>query len=81
LKWPGVFKPGDICELSGAMEYYMNRHMSEGDKSEQIRKIKENYDWEKVATATRGVYERVLNPGWVASAPSYADAELAAVGS
>lgn len=55
------FKTGDIQELTGKIDNFINNPLSEEEKSRQISATAEQYNWEKISDMTLLVYNKVIN--------------------
>ena len=54
------FRVGNIETLHNKLKEYAGRQFSEKEKSEQIKRIAENYNWVTIAHKTLAVYNKVL---------------------
>lgn len=54
------FKVGDIKDLSGKIQKFINESMPQEERKSQLEMVKSMYDWEKIADQTYKVYEDVL---------------------
>lgn len=55
------FKAGHIELLAAKMREFVNKPLSNKEKTRQINMIKERYDWEKIAVKTVAVYKKIYN--------------------
>ena len=53
------FKAGDIEGMAAKIEEFIARPLTQEERTAQIEGVRENYDWEKIAGKTLGVYENV----------------------
>lgn len=53
------FTPGHAESLAGKIREFINKPLSDEEKTRQIQMIRERYDWEKIAEMTMEVYKKV----------------------
>lgn len=54
------FRPGDIKAIAFKIEQFINKPLSEEEKSRQLDFITQGYDWEKIAAETLAVYKQAI---------------------
>ena len=54
------FTPGDINLLADKLRFFLAEEFTYEDRDAQIKMVRENYDWAKVADSTFRVYEKVV---------------------
>ncbi len=61
LKKERYFKCGDVDDLKESIERLLSYEFSDNEKHEMLKKVLEDYNWEKIAKQTVEVYEKVLS--------------------
>jgi len=54
------FKSGDVEDLRQKMSYWMARGITEEERQQNLRMLRERFDWDAIARRTLEVYRRVL---------------------
>ena len=54
------FPPGDIELLSKKLQNFIKKSHSDIQRTEQIEKLHQNYNWDDIAKKTIEVYEKVI---------------------
>ncbi len=55
------FKCGDVGDLNEKMEVLLEKELSEEERQEIRKQIKEKYNWDRIAEQTIGVYRKALS--------------------
>jgi glycosyltransferase involved in cell wall biosynthesis len=62
LKQERYFRVGNVAELASRLHHFAGGRFTDSEREEQRAWVRDHYNWNTIAEATRAVYERVLAP-------------------